>query len=103
MNKYHFFLFTVSFFISTLCCSQNEQDLIKWDKNYKLKWGDFKGKIDLDNSYGAMSAVGFQMGNFKWMENIGVGFLISIFNASDSWTKTQSNELGLKQIGRAHV
>ena len=97
MNKYYFFLFTVSFFISTLCCSQNEQDLIKWDKNYKLKWEDFKGKIDRsDETIGAMCSSYLKIKNLGWKKSNGYFLIWAVFDMSDSWSKLKKNKDALK-------
>ncbi|MDQ6815723.1 MAG: hypothetical protein M3040_18485 [Bacteroidota bacterium] len=36
-----------------------QTDVIKWNKDVKIEWSDFKGKTDEKSAFAAMSAVGF--------------------------------------------
>lgn len=83
-------LFT-SLFVALLNLTGTAQaPLIKWGKNVKIVWSDFKGKPEVNSPFAAMSAVGF---NYKYSSSSNrktytIKFEIySTFDRNKSWSK----------------
>jgi hypothetical protein len=97
INKYYFLLTVIFFFLVSSFIIQKDEDLIKWDKNYKLKWVDFKGEIEHDDqAIVAMCSSGIKFNNLSWKKNVGIFDLYAVFYKNTSWTKLKTNKDALK-------
>jgi len=77
---------TTIFFLS----ASSQKNGIKWDKNVKVLWSDFKGKADKKSPFAAMSAIGIEYKYNSWSDGkvYKIRFEIySVFDRSQSWSK----------------
>jgi hypothetical protein len=68
----------------------SQKNCIKWDKNVKVAWSDFKGKADKNSAFAAMSAIGLEYRYNSWSNGnvYKLKFEInSVFDRSQSWSK----------------
>jgi hypothetical protein len=68
----------------------SQEEYIRWSKNVKINWTDFKGKPDTYSPFAAMSAVGmyYKFNSVSIGETYHVRFEIdSRFDKSRSWSK----------------
>ena len=68
----------------------SQEDFIRWKKNVKINWTDFKGKADPNSPFAAMSAVGmyYKFNSVSDGKNLRIMFEIdSRFDKARSWSK----------------
>ncbi|HVU57812.1 MAG TPA: hypothetical protein VHD83_22275 [Puia sp.] len=81
-------IFIILFF---LLHEVSAQDTIYWQPNHKLKWVDFKGKIDATKHYGALSYTGISY-SASYEGNSLTFKILTYFNKKESWAKLHSRE-----------
>lgn len=67
-----------------------QEPLIKWGKNVKIGWPDFKGKADLNSPFAAVSAVGIHYKYNSWSDGkiYKIRFeIFATFDKTKSWSK----------------
>jgi hypothetical protein len=67
------------------------QDTIYWNPNYKLKWGDFQGKIDSNSKDGAVSRPGVKY-HLSVKEDSFTVNVACFFIKSKSWSKFKESD-----------
>lgn len=96
--KIRYVLFALIFVTSFNLFSQEsyiKQDSIPWDKNYRLKWSDFKGRPDMLSKEDAACAASIYVRGFrdKGLPN----FLVyNSFMKSDAWTSDSTSVMLLQ-------
>lgn len=68
----------------------SQNNFLKWGENVKIKWTDFKGKVETNSPFAAMSAVGihYKYNSLTKGKVIRVSFDIkAAFDKTKSWSK----------------
>lgn len=82
-----------------------QPDLIKWNKNVKIKWADFKGKQDIHSPFAAMSAVGIHYKYYSWSNKKVYKIRFEIYSGFDktkSWSKKRLETPHMLQHEQLH-
>src|SRR4051812_29470507 len=85
--------------------AHSQGTLLKWHKDVKIEWSDFKGKVDKNSPFAAMSAVGIHYKYNSWGNGkvYKITFEIySIFDKNRSWSKTGLRSPGMLKHEQLH-
>jgi hypothetical protein len=85
--------------------AHSQKDFLKWGDNVKIKWTDFKGEVETNSPFAAMSAVGI---HYKYNSSI-KGKLIKVsfdidaaFDKTKSWSKKSQRSAGTLRHEQLH-
>jgi hypothetical protein len=92
MSKKYYITFLIFFALLTAFMQPNN-NVIEWDKSYKLNWTDFEGKPDKNNEYKAISVASIEFKEMVYNKKDAHGKIKTLFYKTESWTRSQSEML----------